>query len=244
MGAVPGVPASRVVPAWQLTVAVTGDSAVVTAAGELDRLTSAQLDAGLSSVEAAGRDVTVDLRAVTFMDSSAVHLLVRHAARAGGERFVLTIIAPPARVARVLDIAGVTDMLPLIEAPGPLPDEAVTGSQPAPAEGDLQVLIEDGPEALRIALAGPLDLGTVPKLREAVDVHVRAGRTMIIDLSDVELIDSLGLAALVRVRQRARTNGGRLQLVAAPYLVHAVFVLTGLHALFDWVPATTATRRQ
>ena len=130
MGAAPGPPAGSAVPAWQMTVAVSGDSAVVTVGGELDLQTATHVEAGLSSVEAPGRSVTVDLHALTFMDSSAVHLLLRHVARAACEGFVLSIITPPARVARVLDIVGVTDLLPLIEAPEPLPNESPPTSQP------------------------------------------------------------------------------------------------------------------
>jgi anti-anti-sigma factor len=60
---------------------------------------------------------------------------------------------------------------------------------------------------------------------------------MILDLRDLEFIDSMGLAALVRAQHRARGRGARLQLVAGRPAVHAVFVLTGLHAIFEWVPA-------
>jgi anti-anti-sigma factor len=60
---------------------------------------------------------------------------------------------------------------------------------------------------------------------------------MIIDLRELEFIDSMGLAALVRLRHRALARGARLQLVAAPAAVHVVFILTGLHTLFEWVGA-------
>jgi anti-anti-sigma factor len=63
---------------------------------------------------------------------------------------------------------------------------------------------------------------------------------VVIDLRDVEFIDSMGLAGLVRVRHRALARGARLQLVAAPASVHVVFILTGLHAIFDWVQGRTA----
>jgi anti-sigma B factor antagonist len=101
----------------------------------------------------------------------------------------------------------------------------------------LHVWIDDRPERVQIRLAGELDLATVPQFRQVVDAHARGGQTMVIDLRAVEFIDSLGLAALVRARHRALARGARLQLVAPPESVYAVFTLTRLDALFDWVPA-------
>jgi anti-sigma B factor antagonist len=102
----------------------------------------------------------------------------------------------------------------------------------------LHVWIDDTPARVRIRLAGELDLATAPQLRQVLDAHARHGQTMIIDLSDVEFIDSMGLAALVRARHRALARGAELKLVAPPAAVHRVFTLTRLDTVFDWVPGT------
>jgi anti-sigma B factor antagonist len=225
------------VPTWELSVTDWGDSVRVRAAGELDVGTAARLDAALVEAAADGRSVTLDLRSVTFMDSSGINVLVRHAARAESGGFAFSIIAPTATVARVLDIAGVAHLLPLVEAP---PTPAPHGRLGSPRTGGtLQVRVDDTPAAVRLRLTGDLDLATVPLLRQAVDAHARHGQAMIIDLREVRLIDSMGLAALVRARHRAFARGARLQLVAAPLSVHAVFILTGLHTLFDWIPGAS-----
>jgi anti-anti-sigma factor len=99
-------------------VAITehGEVVRVGASGELDLETAPRLDAALTQVEERARAVTIDLRALTFMDSSAIHLLTRHADRARCDGFALSIIPPAPRVARVLDVAGVTQLLPLVDS--------------------------------------------------------------------------------------------------------------------------------
>src|SRR4051812_5771049 len=58
--------------------------------------------------------------------------------------------------------------------------------------GRLRVWIQESEDdAVCIRLAGELDLGTVTQLKQAVDAYARSGQTMIIDLRDVDLIDSM-----------------------------------------------------
>ncbi|WBB68469.1 STAS domain-containing protein [Micromonospora sp. WMMD812] len=59
-------------------------------------------------------------------------------------------------------------------------------------------------------------------LREAIDL----GGRLLVDLTDVEVIDSAGLGLLVRAHQEARRRGGALCLVAP-----SRFVLTVLHTM-------------
>src|SRR4051794_31403900 len=104
--------------AFDVSVTDYGDAARVTARGELDIEAAPRLHAALREVESAGRHVTVDLRALTFLDSSGINLLAEHAARAEGERFTLSIFAPGPPASRALDVAGVWDVLPFVDAAG------------------------------------------------------------------------------------------------------------------------------
>jgi stage II sporulation protein AA (anti-sigma F factor antagonist) len=104
-----------------VSVAAHGDWIGISARGELDIATAPHLDAVLCDVEARDRRVAVDLHALTFMDSSGVNLLARHTARAHSIGFALAIIPPVASVARVLDLAGVTHLLPIVEGRAHLP---------------------------------------------------------------------------------------------------------------------------
>lgn len=80
--------------------------------GELDLANAATLQAQLDELRGAGfQHVMLDLRELTFIDSSAVRLILREdrLARSAGRRFSL-IKGPPA-VQGVLDVCGVLDRL-------------------------------------------------------------------------------------------------------------------------------------
>ncbi len=101
--------------------------------------------------------------------------------------------------------------------------------------GHLRVWVTDHPPNLNIRLAGEIDVGTAPRLKQAVDGHARTGQTLTIDLREVTFVDSMGLAALVRAQHRAVARGGSLQLVAPGERVLAVFRMTRLDRVFRWV---------
>ena len=77
-----------------------GDRSIVVVTGEVDMSTA---DDMLRTATADGaRGVTLDLRAVTFFDSAAIHAVIRLAERYPG---ALEVIPSP-QVRRVLDISG------------------------------------------------------------------------------------------------------------------------------------------
>ena len=86
----------------------TDGTVVVEVAGELDLHTAPVLrDRLLDVIDGQGNHfVTVDLGAVAFMDSTAIHVLVQalRLARQRGGDVTLTRVPPPAQ--RVLDICG------------------------------------------------------------------------------------------------------------------------------------------
>jgi anti-sigma B factor antagonist len=84
--------------------------------GELDLGSAPQLRRAL---EAAGDDVVLDLRGLTFMDSTGVRVLLEAAERGGGG---LRMLAPTGGDARVtIEETGIAPLLPLVEEPEPRP---------------------------------------------------------------------------------------------------------------------------
>ncbi len=102
-------------PAFQVTVSAAGSGrSVVTAAGELDILTAAQLlRCVVALAPPATSCVAIDLSAVTFIDSSGINAL-RTAVRSAQARGVAAVVAAPGEhVQRVLDLVRMGDVLPL-----------------------------------------------------------------------------------------------------------------------------------
>jgi anti-sigma B factor antagonist len=85
----------------------------LTLRGELDLGTAGQLESALA---AAQGPVLLDLRKLTFMDSTGVRVLLEAAERATGDRSQLRIMAPADGDARVtMEETGIAALLPLVE---------------------------------------------------------------------------------------------------------------------------------
>ena len=87
-------------------------TAVVTAAGEID-LTNAEWlrDALLSALNAGASALVVDLTATTFIDSAGVTALVRASRRASASDAVLRLAVTAPAVLRVLNLVGLDQLI-------------------------------------------------------------------------------------------------------------------------------------
>jgi anti-sigma B factor antagonist len=76
---------------------------------------------------------------------------------------------------------------------------------------------------------GRLNMVTAASLKEVVVSQIAAGATQfVVDLADVEFMDSSGLGALVSGLKSARQAGGDLRIASATAQVHMVLKLTNL----------------
>jgi anti-sigma B factor antagonist len=101
-----------------LTVEVTGppDAHTIVLAGEADLLGAPKIDAALKA--AAGSEselVVIDLRKLTFIDSSGLHALAtgHELCRARGQE--LRIVPGPANVQRLFELTGMNEVLPFCD---------------------------------------------------------------------------------------------------------------------------------
>lgn len=96
-----------------------------------------------------------------------------------------------------------------------------------------------------VDVKGEVDLFTAPKLREHVVGLVEEDeRRIVVNLEDVEFMDSTGLGVLVGALKRLKEKDGQLALVCPQGSVLRVLTVTGLNkvfAIYDSVEeATTA----
>src|SRR5436190_20895729 len=90
----------------------------VSVQGEVDLATTPELEVALErALEAPGRRLVIDLRGVTFLDSTGLALMLRQErkARAGGGR-VIVVKGPPV-VQRVFEVTRMSERLTMVDEP-------------------------------------------------------------------------------------------------------------------------------
>ena len=88
-------------------------------------------------------------------------------------------------------------------------------------------------DAPGVAVHGEVDLNVVPALEGALDVAIRDSvGAFMIDLSDLEFIDSSGLQVLLRARGLLGREDRQLAVVCPYGPVRRVFELSGCSELF------------
>ncbi|MCS7174413.1 STAS domain-containing protein [Pseudothermotoga sp.] len=85
-----------------------------------------------------------------------------------------------------------------------------------------------------IKLHGEMDMSNSPHLKNFVkDTYINVGKSNIImDLSDVDYIDSSALGALLGLQRAARLNGGSLVLCGLHDNLKRIFKITSLEGVF------------
>lgn len=84
-----------------------------------------------------------------------------------------------------------------------------------------------------LKLAGSLDAMTAPELLPTIDRLVDEKRTRItVNLEGLDLIDSSGVAAIVALYKRTRSNGGRVTVTGARDQPLAIFKLLRMDRVF------------
>jgi anti-anti-sigma factor len=91
------------------------------------------------------------------------------------------------------------------------------------------VAIVDDDDEVRVVLRGEVDLAVVGELRQALEHALEvASRRVIVDVSEVDHLDSSGIKVLVRANIRARVTGKEFSLRGARGAVRRVLDITGV----------------
>jgi anti-anti-sigma factor len=103
---------------FDVTVVEQAGAVSVRATGELDLASSPILESTLAEVLGCGRgDLHLDLGAVTFVDSTALKVLVRFYRLLDGTGRRLLLVDPSDAVVRVLGLAGLADLFTIAASP-------------------------------------------------------------------------------------------------------------------------------
>jgi anti-anti-sigma factor len=106
------------IPSFDLKVVRNGRSTHIAPCGELDIATTPELEQALTEATAgADGEIVLDLRELTFMDSTGLRALAQANSRAEEAGVSLSIIRGPRQIERVLEISGLGGLLPLVDAP-------------------------------------------------------------------------------------------------------------------------------
>src|SRR5512144_2649607 len=87
-------------------------AAVVVAEGEVDAFAAPDLDRTLSAAVSSGGALVVDLARVSFMDSTALGLVVRHVREASQAGMGTRVVLPHGSARRIFEITTLDRVLP------------------------------------------------------------------------------------------------------------------------------------
>ena len=100
------------------------------------------------------------------------------------------------------------------------------------------VLTEQHGDAWVVIPTGELDLATAPALEDALQGAFDGGSgRVVLDLRELEFIDSSGLRTLLTARRRADDARARFSLIAGHRGLERTLEIAGVHKVFNWTPA-------
>jgi anti-anti-sigma factor len=98
------------------------------------------------------------------------------------------------------------------------------------------------PQGATVTLSGELDIATVPRVEEAIDTTLVGDvRTLTIDLSGLNFVDSSGLRLFIVLDQRAAEQGWTLRLLRPGAQVLTVFQVSGVEENLPFVGDASST---
>jgi anti-sigma B factor antagonist len=102
-------------PLFKVRYEARGNGVVIIASGEIDLATSPELRKAMLDPQAKAKTVVLDLREVTFIDSSGLGVIVgqQKRARENDEGFAV-VIAGASAVERILELSGLVKVLDIV----------------------------------------------------------------------------------------------------------------------------------
>lgn len=100
------------------------------------------------------------------------------------------------------------------------------------------VRTEQHGDATVVVPRGELDLATAPALELALDDALDEALRVVLDLRELDFIDSSGLRTLLTARRRAELSGAAFSLVAGDIGLERTLEVAGVRQFFAWTSAS------
>jgi anti-sigma B factor antagonist len=96
-----------------------------------------------------------------------------------------------------------------------------------------------------LKIRGELDALSAPELRPILDQLIEdQARHVSVDLSELRMVDSSGVGALVSLYKRVRSYGGQLEFIGVTAQPLVIFKLLRLDVVFGLAPDVAGTERE
>ena len=106
----------------------------------------------------------------------------------------------------------------------------------SPAWQPFSVTVSTDGDRSTVALRGELDLSGVDRARQAIEQAEQAeSPLLVLDLSELEFIDSTGLEVMLRAARRASDSGRRLVVARPSHYVRRLLEMTAIDQSLDVV---------
>lgn len=111
-------------------------------------------------------------------------------------------------------------------------------------ELNIALKTENQGETLVFVLSGSLDLATAPTVRAALlDATEKAQHNLVVDLAQLDFLDSTGLGVLIGAHRRTAERNGSFRVVISDGPISRLLNITGLIAVFSVYHSLEDARR-
>ncbi|MDL1950598.1 STAS domain-containing protein [Acidobacteria bacterium ACD] len=111
------------------------------------------------------------------------------------------------------------------------------------APSNLRLIREASPDCVVVAFWGRMDAEAVRQAAEGLDKAVEGTQPVVVDLTSVDAIDSLGVALLVRLAKTLRDQGRELAVIPGDGRVARVLGLARVDRILNVALTRDAARR-
>ena len=115
------------------------------------------------------------------------------------------------------------------------PSDHYGTEHPALPDEVFEVQSVQAADALCVLVSGELDLASADKLEEAIRVAEKATEgAIVVDLTKLRFMDSIGLSVLLKAHTRSRHDGNRIRFLPSKYeAVRQLVALTDTSRMFE-----------